>query len=273
MTPVAITGMHRTGTSMIAKALRLAGLYLGEDSDLVEPAPDNPEGFFEHAAFVRLDDDLLEATGGAWDQPPACGPLAFDDPRVVQLTPIAHQLVAAMEDEGPWGWKDPRTCLTARFWLDLLPDLRFVVCIRHPLEVALSLKRRNQVSYSLGISLWQAYYEALLDAVPADRVLFTHYDAHFQDADRELDRIVGFAGLDPEATAAARAARNPALRHHRLGTTLAEADVAPVTIDLYRTLCEGAGRCAAPHRESAAPGYLNPRMHDRSHPREDPWVV
>ena len=64
--PVLITGMHRTGTSMVAKALHLAGLYLGRERDLIEAAPDNPSGFYEHAGFVRLDDDLLAATGGAW---------------------------------------------------------------------------------------------------------------------------------------------------------------------------------------------------------------
>ena len=31
--PVLITGMHRTGTSMVAKALHMAGLYLGREPD------------------------------------------------------------------------------------------------------------------------------------------------------------------------------------------------------------------------------------------------
>ena len=90
--------------------------------------------------------------------------------------------LAALAEHEPWGFKDPRTCLTAAYWLDLQPDLRFIVCVRHPLEVALSLKRRNQNSYSLGLALWERYYRSVLDLVPADRRIVTHYDTFFVDA-------------------------------------------------------------------------------------------
>ncbi len=254
MSAIAITGMHRSGTSLIAKAMRLGGLYLGEDRDMIDPAPDNPEGFFEHAGFVHLNDDLLEATGGAWDHPPACVPLADDDPRVEHLRPLARELVASLDVETWWGWKDPRTCLTARFWLDLVPDLRFVICVRHPLEVALSLKRRNRSSYALGLSLWRTYYEALLAAVPVDRRVVTHYDAHFQDGTTELERLGRFAGIPAEALGAARAARNPGLRHHRVQLTLADAGTVEEIHVLYRQLCEEAGNPVEPEPPSRRAG-------------------
>src|SRR6266550_3964837 len=94
--PVAVTGMHRTGTSMIAKVLRLGGLWLGRDEDMIDPAPDNPEGFFEHASVVRLNEELLEATGGAWDHPPEAGPLAVDDPRVASLGRAAREVLGEL---------------------------------------------------------------------------------------------------------------------------------------------------------------------------------
>ena len=31
------------------------------------PQADNPEGFWEHLGFVALNDELLNALGGAWD--------------------------------------------------------------------------------------------------------------------------------------------------------------------------------------------------------------
>ena len=31
---------------------------------------DNPDGFWEHLGFVALNDELLNALGGAWDLPP-----------------------------------------------------------------------------------------------------------------------------------------------------------------------------------------------------------
>jgi hypothetical protein len=226
---------------MVAKALRLAGLYMGRESELVRPAPDNPGGFFEHAGFIRIDEDLLQATGGAWDHPPACPPMSADDPRVAQVRDRAIEVIGELAGEGSWGWKDPRASLTARFWLDLLPELRVVVCLRHPLEVALSLKQRNNTSYAHALSLWHSYYQTLLDAVPEERRIVTHYDAYFRDPEAETARVVAFAGLPASASAEAEAASEPELRHHRLDITLAEAGVDPDTIKLFEQLREEAG--------------------------------
>ncbi len=74
--PIAITGMHRSGTSMITRALHDSGLrLLGTGADqLIEAADDNPEGFWENKAIVDCNEELLEATGGAWDNPPLLPP-------------------------------------------------------------------------------------------------------------------------------------------------------------------------------------------------------
>ena len=53
-----IAGMHRSGTSMVARALHEAGLYLGEEPDLMRPGPDNPEGFWERTEVVAVNDAL-----------------------------------------------------------------------------------------------------------------------------------------------------------------------------------------------------------------------
>jgi hypothetical protein len=47
--PVAIVGMHRSGTSMVAKLLQQAGLNLGDEGDLMPPAAENPEGSMSRA--------------------------------------------------------------------------------------------------------------------------------------------------------------------------------------------------------------------------------
>ena len=39
------------------------------------PAEENPEGFYEHLDFVRLNDEVLNAAGAGWDCPP---PPEFD---------------------------------------------------------------------------------------------------------------------------------------------------------------------------------------------------
>jgi hypothetical protein len=251
---VVIAGMHRSGTSMVAKALSSAGLYLGPESELIPPAPDNPSGFFEHEAFVRLNDDLLAATGGAWDHPPPAAPMAADDSRVVLLAERARELVEELAIVPRWGWKDPRVSLTIRFWLDVVPELWVIVCVRHPLEVALSLKRRNNTSYAHGLSLWHSYYETVLDAAPAERLLVTHYDAHFRDRASEAARLLEFAGLPDVGLAEAQAALEQELRHHTIDVGLAEAGVDPATVELYGRLRELAGDPAKPVPPGSEPG-------------------
>jgi len=123
--PIAITGMHRSGTSMITRALHDSGLHLigSGAAELIDAAEDNPEGFWENKAIVACNEELLEAAGGSWDNPPDLLPAAVDDPRLAGLAERCTSALAALAEHEPWGFKDPRTCLTAAYWLDLQPDL------------------------------------------------------------------------------------------------------------------------------------------------------
>ena len=56
---VCIAGMHRSGTSMVARILSECGVYLGEPTELLPPAPDNVAGPFEHKEFLQLNDEVL----------------------------------------------------------------------------------------------------------------------------------------------------------------------------------------------------------------------
>jgi Sulfotransferase family len=241
--PIAITGMHRSGTSMITRALHESGLHLvGTSADeLIDAAEDNPEGFWENKAIRECNDELLEACGGAWDNPPALFPVAVDDPRVANVAEASTAALAALREHEHWGFKDPRTCLTAAYWLDLQPDLRFVICVRHPVEVALSLKRRNQNSYSLGLALWERYYTAVLDQVPPERRIVTHYDTFFIDPAGEMARLCGFAGLEP-----AEPRVRGDLRHHTTTVDLGDAGVSERLRSLYAALCREAGASPLP---------------------------
>ena len=98
------------------------------------------------------------------------------------MTEAAIAALAGLRNDDHWGFKDPRSCLTMRSsGSGLEPQLRFVLCVRHPLEVALSLKRRNQNSYSLGLSLWERYYATVLESGhAAERRIVTHYDTFFR---------------------------------------------------------------------------------------------
>src|SRR5919205_4399396 len=67
---IAIAGMHRSGTSMVARVLSECGVYLGEPDELLPPGLGNDAGHFEHKEFVQLNDEVLATLGGAWDVVP-----------------------------------------------------------------------------------------------------------------------------------------------------------------------------------------------------------
>ena len=46
--------------------------------------------------------------------------------------------------ESPWGWKDPRNTFTASIWKEVFPDLKEVYIIRHPIDIAESLFKRQR---------------------------------------------------------------------------------------------------------------------------------
>src|SRR5215475_14037560 len=68
--PICIAGMHRSGTSMVARLLNLCGVYLGPDAELSAAASDNEAGFWENPRFVKLNEDALSLLGGGWDLAP-----------------------------------------------------------------------------------------------------------------------------------------------------------------------------------------------------------
>src|ERR1043166_5359212 len=115
--PVAIAGMHRSGTSMVTRLLNLCGLDLGPAEHLMEPAPDNPEGFWESMPFLRINEELLQALDGRWDRPPED---LRDWAAADELAAYRERAAGFPAEFGlkePWGWKDPRNSLTLGFWL------------------------------------------------------------------------------------------------------------------------------------------------------------
>jgi hypothetical protein len=271
--PIAIAGMHRSGTSMVAQFLHRCGVFLGPDTILMEAAEQNPEGFWEHVQVVEINDELLSLLGGGWDYPPR-PPVDWSSPRLDHLRTRASRIFAEFERFPRWGWKDPRTSLTLPFWRSVVDGLQVVAVVRNPLEVALSLRHRNGFSLALGLALWQATYRQLLaDTTPAERIL-THYDAFFGRPVAEFERLLRFLDLpgEPSVTAElAEATRTTRLRHHRLtARDLVEADVSDAVLDLYAVLCREAAWTDEGYAEAPAadePNNLVP--HDAAQPV--PW--
>jgi GT2 family glycosyltransferase len=237
--PVVVAGMHRSGTSMVAKALHQAGLNFGRDEDLYKATPENPDGYWEHVRFVALNDEILCALGGGWDRLPRVPDRWRHDARLKEIHRKAKRLVSEFDDQEPWGWKDPRNSVTLALWMEILPELKVVVCLRNPLEVALSLHQRY-MSYSTALELWETYNRRLLESTAPERRIVTNYQAWFERPTAEFKRVSTFLGL-PVTSAAQSAARevvDSSLRHNDFTPAdLIRLEVAPSVIALYSHLC------------------------------------
>lgn len=159
---VLVIGMHRSGTSAVARALHLLGLRTPAGQDLMGPDASNPTGYFESRSMRFVNDELLLSLGGTWSAPPPLEPGWEREPIASSLVDRATETFLRAYPEGPWVWKDPRTSITLPFW-DRVLTLRPVVAVfRHPLEVVRSLEARDEHHRSLALALWFRYTRAML---------------------------------------------------------------------------------------------------------------
>lgn len=244
MRPICIAGMHRSGTSLVSHLVHDAGVYLGPEDALRRAGDDNLDGFWENPRMVEVNDAILAACGGAWDEPPRLPRSWKKGGRHLAGVRLDAELaLREYRDRACWGWKDPRSSLTGALWRELAPDLFAVVCLRNPLEVALSLARRNFQSYAHSVSLWETYNRRLLAAFPRERRVVTHYDAFFADPEQELARVLAAVGF-PDGAAAATPSHTVAthLRHETLTLKdVVEARLGGTVASLYAEMCEEAG--------------------------------
>lgn len=135
-TPLLIAGFHRSGTSLCAQVLSEAGLYLGER--LLGANPSNPYGHFEDEEIVQFHERLLGSAGHAWFLPR--GPSALSDPTHADWA--VRFLVRRAALGRTYGFKDPRLCLTLRFWSAMLPQLHVLYVHRSPRHCVTSMWQR-----------------------------------------------------------------------------------------------------------------------------------
>jgi hypothetical protein len=106
-----VTGMHRSGTSLVASLLESAGLDIGKR--LLDPNYGNPCGYFENIDFLKLHEEILYSLGIneiGWTLESNISPPHY-------YIDLAYKLVEKNKSViTSWGWKDPRTTLFLPFW-------------------------------------------------------------------------------------------------------------------------------------------------------------
>src|SRR5688572_4329633 len=124
---VCVLGMHRSGTSMLARIVNLLGVSLGPAAHLTGPNAANARGFWENFRMVDLSNRRLGRCGGSWDEPPAVPDRWEVSPELEPVRRAATQVSGQeLSAAALWGWKDPRAGIRFPFWQQLVPAMQYV---------------------------------------------------------------------------------------------------------------------------------------------------
>jgi len=148
--PIIITGMHRSGTSLISKILMNQGIFMGSKLDA------NSESIF----FQRINKWILSCIGSSWDNPQSLKDLESEDINLILNrlnkaldSRFSKSLFLGKKDllfnkslnemDVTWGWKDPVNTFTLFIWKQIFPKAKVININRHPLDVSASLINRE----------------------------------------------------------------------------------------------------------------------------------
>ncbi len=150
--PIIVIGMHRSGTSMVARFMEQMGVFMGVQQDI------NAEANF----FRLLNRWMFYQSGASWDQPDPVRYLIENTEVRSLVTDYLRYLLGTRHAVNylgwrkylryrsiekldiPWGWKDPSNTYTLPLWLDVFPNARVVHVLRHGVDVANSLVTRER---------------------------------------------------------------------------------------------------------------------------------
>ena len=155
---IIVLGMHRSGTSALARVINLAGVDLG--SNLIPAVPnENESGFWEHVDILRSNEKLLQDLNSSWDDVRTY-PEGWWNSDIAETYKLEIISILERDFAGStfWGVKDPRICRFLPLWIPLLDEIDckpfFVLIVRNPLEVVASLAKRNGFPKGKSCLLW-----------------------------------------------------------------------------------------------------------------------
>ena len=237
--------MHRSGTSLLTMFLNRMGGYLGPEKMLMGPSYDNPKGFWERLDVVKLNERLLNSAGCKWDAILNFKINAIPDGEKANFKKTASSIIKELDTHMVWVIKDPRMCLLLPLWLDLLTDPIIILMSRAPIEIALSLNKRNNFNLNFGIALWEYYIlEALKVSINTLKInidfnnLITNPTLSIERLNNELS-LMGVKGLNTLNSEEIMDIIDPGLHHEKTMGTTHRAHMNLNQETLYHSLIDG----------------------------------
>ena len=196
-TCVVIIGMHRSGTSALAGMLDVIGVFPGKN--LLEASTSNKKGYFENSKVYELNKEILESVHSSWDD------YSFDFSQIKKSKKSKFIKKAKIIIENDYKFfetfliKDPRVSILFPIWEKALEELNIIIkpifIVRNPIEVALSLGRRNDFSIEKGLMLWAHYSLQSLLFSNVNEIHNLNYDDLLYDTEASITHIEKYLKL------------------------------------------------------------------------------
>jgi hypothetical protein len=159
----------------------------------------NDRGYWESTAIFPIHDELLHGLGIGWDDP---SPLPGGWTETSVTREAKHRIIAEIAedfaDSALFVVKDPRLLRLLPLWLEILDELQIepivVIPFRNPLEVALSLAKRDQIPLTQSNLMYVHGYLEVELASRGRRRMLIHYEqllADWRGFAETLGRIAG----------------------------------------------------------------------------------
>lgn len=211
-----VLGMHHSGTSLLTALLQLVdiGVVTHESAANMMNVTArssvlqlNPQGFYEPLEMQVINNVLLRNANHTWMSVCRLDARRFEDVERIssrrtldatqRLITRAYNLAISNSSIGMWAVKDPRLCLTLRFWLTVTNtnSTERVCCIilyRPATEVAQSMIRYHRLDFFTGLALWEAYLVNTINSCKHLPSSIVRYMDLLRDPVTEMERLLAW---------------------------------------------------------------------------------
>jgi hypothetical protein len=194
-----ILGMHRSGTSAYANTFALLGAALPRN--VLSARKGNEMGHFESERLLVEHDKMLDEIGSHWYDWSALSEDFFKSGLARMFAARFAEIVR--EEYGDAALivvKDPRICRFVPIWREVATlldaDIKIITPFRNPMEVASSLRKRDNLSINESLLVWTRH---VLEAEFCTRDLpraFVAYEALLGDWRSVVDQCSKEIGLN-----------------------------------------------------------------------------
>jgi len=190
---IVVLGMHRSGTSALTRGLKLLGVELG-DRLMDGVAGENEKGFWEDTDFYKINEQLLSILRSSWDGLRELDFQCLNDEKFSNLKNTAKELLEErLKDGVTFGFKDPRTSVLLPFWQQIFYELgiqeQYVIVVRNPVDVALSLESRNSFPKEKSFYLWAKHICSSLENINDKSTVIVSFNKLLDNPTYELKRV------------------------------------------------------------------------------------